>query len=143
MLDCSTESASSRWPDGRPFCLPSESSVWNNLDLEEGWRGLPGHVACDHRQSLTHAKGHPQPSLLFITRYTVTLFSDHGALNSFLQFVIGPVSHTLSFVFNIVSRTFEYQADAFAVHLGYAEPLKVGLIRLQVGFLSSQNTLRQ
>jgi Zn-dependent protease with chaperone function len=50
-----------------------------------------------------------------------------------VQFVIGPISHTLSFLFNIVSRTFEYQADAFAVKLGYAEPLKVGLIRLQVG----------
>eukprot|EP00243_Klebsormidium_subtile_P003695 TRINITY_DN17285_c0_g1_i1.p1 TRINITY_DN17285_c0_g1~~TRINITY_DN17285_c0_g1_i1.p1 ORF type:complete len:432 (-),score=113.02 TRINITY_DN17285_c0_g1_i1:190-1485(-) len=54
-------------------------------------------------------------------------------------FVIGPVSHTLSFVFNIVSRTFEYQADAFAVHLGYAEPLKVGLIRLQEENLSAMN----
>lgn len=54
-------------------------------------------------------------------------------------FVIGPISHTLSFLFNIVSRTFEYQADAFAVKLGYAEPLKVGLIRLQEENLSAMN----
>ncbi|KAL6565953.1 CAAX prenyl protease 1 [Orobanche hederae] len=51
-----------------------------------------------------------------------------------------PLSHLVNFLFNLVSRAFEFQADAFAKKLGYAAPLKAGLIKLQEENLSAMNT---
>jgi STE24 endopeptidase len=41
------------------------------------------------------------------------------------SFLYGPVEHLFSFLMHVLSRRFEYQADAFALDLGYslAEPL--------------------
>ncbi|CAI7814716.1 unnamed protein product, partial [Closterium sp. NIES-53] len=47
------------------------------------------------------------------------------------QHLSTPVSHLLDFGLNIISRTFEYQADAFAVKMGYAPKLRSGLIKMQ------------
>ncbi|KAK6142791.1 hypothetical protein DH2020_023139 [Rehmannia glutinosa] len=51
-----------------------------------------------------------------------------------------PLQHLVSFSLNLVSRAFEFQADAFAKKLGYAAPLKAGLIKLQEENLSAMNT---
>jgi STE24 endopeptidase len=48
------------------------------------------------------------------------------------QHTIMPLQHLVSFCLNLVSRAFEFQADAFARKLGYAVPLRAGLIKLQV-----------
>jgi len=57
----------------------------------------------------------------------------------FFQFIMSPVDNVLSFVMNIISRTFEFQADAFGKKLGYAEQLKSGLIKLQLENLGNMN----
>lgn len=44
--------------------------------------------------------------------------------------IYSPVSHVLTFVMNLLSRKFEYEADAFAVSLGHGDELKSGLITL-------------
>ncbi|GAA95272.1 uncharacterized protein L969DRAFT_45748 [Mixia osmundae IAM 14324] len=46
------------------------------------------------------------------------------------QFLLGPLDTLLQFANNWQSRVMEYEADAFAKNLGYAQQLKVGLIRL-------------
>jgi len=46
------------------------------------------------------------------------------------QFIISPVDVVITFLSNLLSRLFEYQADRFAVGLGYATDLKSGLIKL-------------
>ena len=46
------------------------------------------------------------------------------------QFLFSPIAHVSAFLMNVVSRRFEYQADAYAVQLGYGEELKTGLIAL-------------
>lgn len=56
------------------------------------------------------------------------------------QHTIMPLHHLMSFGLNLVSRTFEFQADAFASKLGYAVPLRAGLIKLQEENLSAMNT---
>ncbi|CAI5935536.1 unnamed protein product, partial [Closterium sp. NIES-65] len=56
------------------------------------------------------------------------------------QHLSTPVSHLLDFGLNIISRTFEYQADAFAVKMGYAPKLRSGLIKMQEENLSAMNT---
>lgn len=60
-------------------------------------------------------------------------YSDKPALIGLLlfQFIISPIDHIVGFVFNILSRMYEFQADAFAKKLGYAKELREGLIRLQ------------
>ncbi|KAJ6334563.1 hypothetical protein OIU78_011440 [Salix suchowensis] len=45
-----------------------------------------------------------------------------------------------SFGLNLVSRAFEFQADAFAKKLGYGSALRAGLVKLQEENLSSMNT---
>jgi len=49
----------------------------------------------------------------------------------FFQCVYSPVQHVLSFLFNVVSRKHEFEADAFAADLGYGPELKAGLLTLQ------------
>jgi STE24 endopeptidase len=46
-------------------------------------------------------------------------------------FLFGPVSEALGFAFNALSRMFEYQADGFAVGLGWAGDLTQALLTLQ------------
>ncbi|KAL3624431.1 CAAX prenyl protease 1 [Castilleja foliolosa] len=56
------------------------------------------------------------------------------------QHTVIPLQHLVSFSMNLVSRAFEFQADAFAKKLGYAVPLRAGLIKLQEENLSAMNT---
>ncbi|KAL3502863.1 hypothetical protein ACH5RR_019382 [Cinchona calisaya] len=51
-----------------------------------------------------------------------------------------PIRRLVSFGFNLVSRSFEFQADAFAKKLGYSSPLRAGLVKLQEENLSAMNT---
>ncbi|CAN0884361.1 CAAX prenyl protease 1 homolog [Linum grandiflorum] len=56
------------------------------------------------------------------------------------QHIIIPFQHLVSFGLNLISRSFEFQADAFAKKLGYAVPLRAGLVKLQEENLSAMNT---
>nr|AAB61028.1 A_IG002N01.21 gene product [Arabidopsis thaliana] len=49
-----------------------------------------------------------------------------------VQHTVIPLQHLVSFGLNLVSRAFEFQADAFAVKLGYAKDLRPALVKLQV-----------
>ncbi|GFP80668.1 putative cyclin-d6-1 [Phtheirospermum japonicum] len=50
----------------------------------------------------------------------------------FVSHTVIPLQHLVSFSLNIVSRAFEFKADAFAKKLGYAAPLRARLMKLQV-----------
>jgi len=75
------------------------------------------------------------------------LYSDFGfgtkptmiGLFLFFQVIMGPADHVIGFLMNILSRTFEFQADSFAKTLGYAEQLKTGLIKLNIENLHDMN----
>ncbi|XP_043715120.1 CAAX prenyl protease 1 homolog isoform X3 [Telopea speciosissima] len=56
------------------------------------------------------------------------------------QHTVIPLQHLVSFGLNLVSRSFEFQADAFAKKLGFVKALKAGLVKLQEENLSSMNT---
>lgn len=56
------------------------------------------------------------------------------------QHTVIPIQHIVSFGLNLVSRAFEFQADAFAKKLGYGKSLRAGLIKLQEENLSTMNT---
>jgi STE24 endopeptidase len=56
------------------------------------------------------------------------------------QHTILPLQHVVSFALNLVSRSFEFQADAFAKKLGYPNELKAALVKLQEENLSAMNT---
>lgn len=43
-----------------------------------------------------------------------------------------PVDHLLQFLLHMLSRKNEFEADAHAVHLGYAKGLQSGLVKLQL-----------
>lgn len=47
------------------------------------------------------------------------------------SFVFSPLSHLIQFAQHVLSRRFEFQADAFAVELGYGDQLGEALITLQ------------
>ncbi|KAJ3359514.1 CAAX prenyl protease 1 [Kappamyces sp. JEL0680] len=55
------------------------------------------------------------------------------------QFVYSPVDSVMTFLMNAMTRSKEFQADAFAKKLGYAEQLKAGLIKLHTSNLSNAN----
>ncbi|RYR75186.1 hypothetical protein Ahy_A02g009861 [Arachis hypogaea] len=57
-----------------------------------------------------------------------------------VQHTVIPIQHLVSFGLNLVSRSFEFQADAFAKKLGYAAELRAGLVKLQEENLSAMNT---
>ncbi|XP_020590036.1 CAAX prenyl protease 1 homolog isoform X2 [Phalaenopsis equestris] len=57
-----------------------------------------------------------------------------------VQHTVIPIQHVVSFGLNLVSRAFEFQADAFAKKLGYGKSLRAGLIKLQEENLSTMNT---
>lgn len=56
------------------------------------------------------------------------------------QHTVIPLQHIVSFLLNLVSRSFEFQADSFAKKLGYASPLRAALVKLQEENLSAMNT---
>ncbi|KAI4303380.1 hypothetical protein MLD38_039020 [Melastoma candidum] len=56
------------------------------------------------------------------------------------QHTVIPLQHLVSFGLNLVSRSFEFQADAFAKKLGYSTELRAGLVKLQEENLSAMNT---
>lgn len=49
-----------------------------------------------------------------------------------VSYVLGPYNALINFFMTIVSRTFEYQADAFAMELGYSKELGKALIKLNI-----------
>ncbi|KAF9937311.1 hypothetical protein BGZ75_000361 [Mortierella antarctica] len=55
------------------------------------------------------------------------------------QFLYSPVESVIAFVANMLSRRYEFQADAFARNLGYAGSLASGLIKLQLKNLGTMN----
>ncbi|XP_074326463.1 CAAX prenyl protease 1 homolog isoform X2 [Apium graveolens] len=56
------------------------------------------------------------------------------------QHTVMPLQRVVSFALNLVSRAFEFQADAFAKSLGYSTPLRAALVKLQEENLSAMNT---
>ncbi|KAJ0974435.1 hypothetical protein J5N97_016400 [Dioscorea zingiberensis] len=56
------------------------------------------------------------------------------------EYTVMPIQHLVNFGLNLVSRAFEFQADAFAKKLGYSAALRAGLVKLQEENLSSMNT---
>lgn len=87
-----------------------------------------------------------QFTLFAVVRHTTALYVDFGfdskpALISLLLFqhIISPVDHVVSLAFNLLSRHFEFQADAFACKLHHGPALRNGLIRLQEENKSSPN----
>ncbi|XP_059634249.1 CAAX prenyl protease 1 homolog [Cornus florida] len=56
------------------------------------------------------------------------------------QYTIMPLEHLVSFVSNIVSRSLEFQADAFAKKLGYTAALRASLVIMQEENLDAMNT---
>ncbi|KMZ59601.1 CAAX prenyl protease 1 [Zostera marina] len=56
------------------------------------------------------------------------------------QHTVIPFQHVVSFGLNLVSRAFEFQADAFANNLGFSKSLRAGLVKLQEENLSTMNT---
>ncbi|KAK7837973.1 caax prenyl protease 1 like protein [Quercus suber] len=57
-----------------------------------------------------------------------------------VQHTVIPLQHLVSFALNLVSRSFEFQADGFAKKLGYSSSLRAGLVKLQEENLSAMNT---
>lgn len=49
-----------------------------------------------------------------------------------ITYVLGPYNALISFFMTMVSRAFEYQADAFAKSLGYSKELTKALIKLNI-----------
>lgn len=81
---------------------------------------------------------------LFLTRqelYTSFGFTSHPILIGFLlfQFVYSPVEAVMGFAMNLLSRKHEFEADFFAVQLGYSDVLASGLIKLQIKNLGNMN----
>ncbi|TKY63970.1 CAAX prenyl protease 1-like [Spatholobus suberectus] len=56
------------------------------------------------------------------------------------QHTVIPFQHLFNFGLNLVSRSFEFQADAFGKKLGYASALRSSLVILQEENLSAMNT---
>uniref|UniRef100_A0A7C8YP35 Peptidase M48 domain-containing protein n=2 Tax=Opuntia streptacantha TaxID=393608 RepID=A0A7C8YP35_OPUST len=55
------------------------------------------------------------------------------------EYTVVPLECLVYFASNLVSRYFEFQADAYAKKLGYAKELQAGLIRLQEENLGTMN----
>ncbi|RHZ58838.1 zinc metalloprotease [Aspergillus thermomutatus] len=52
---------------------------------------------------------------------------------------LAPMDAVVKLLMNILSRKFEFQADAFAVKLGYSEQLAASLLKLQIQNLSTMD----
>ncbi|KAG0057524.1 hypothetical protein BGZ83_009163 [Gryganskiella cystojenkinii] len=109
-----------------------------------------GHWACNHTLKML-AFSQVQ---IFATFYLFSHFIHNKAMyESFgfvdatptligfllFQFLYSPVDSAMSFVNNMISRRYEFQADAFARNLGYASSLASGLIKLQLKNLGTMN----
>jgi len=76
-----------------------------------------------------------------------SLYSDfgftaqHPIIVGFLLFsdVLGPLDTVIKLLMNILSRRFEFEADAFANKLGYNADLARSLIKLQIQNLSTMD----
>ncbi|KAK9826840.1 hypothetical protein WJX81_006463 [Elliptochloris bilobata] len=86
-------------------------------------------------------------SLFAAVRTSPALFASFGfrssrpAIIAFMlfQFISAPLEEVLAFLMNLVSRSFEFQADRFAASLGRAEELRGALLRLDAKNRSAQN----
>lgn len=67
--------------------------------------------------------------------------TQHPIIIGFLLFsdVLGPMDSVIKLLMNILSRRFEFQADAFADKLGYNAELARSLIKLQIQNLSTMD----
>lgn len=67
--------------------------------------------------------------------------TEHPIIVGFLLFsdILGPMDNVLKLLMNILSRRFEFQADAFANSLGYNTELCRSLIKLQIQNLSTMD----
>jgi STE24 endopeptidase len=65
----------------------------------------------------------------------------HPIIIGFLLFsdILGPMDNVIKLLMNILSRRFEFQADAFANNLGYTNELSRSLIKLQIQNLSTMD----
>ncbi|CAM9302219.1 unnamed protein product [Scytosiphon promiscuus] len=57
----------------------------------------------------------------------------------FFAVMWAPVDHLLGVLMNVLSRKNEFEADAYAVKLGYAKGLQSGLVKLQLENLGNMN----
>jgi STE24 endopeptidase len=66
---------------------------------------------------------------------------DRPIIVGFILFsdVLGPMDTVIKLLMNILSRRFEFQADAFAKGLGYSAELARSLIKLQIQNLSTMD----
>eukprot|EP00879_Flechtneria_rotunda_P033237 GHRR01036789.1.p3 GENE.GHRR01036789.1~~GHRR01036789.1.p3 ORF type:complete len:127 (+),score=46.82 GHRR01036789.1:358-738(+) len=55
------------------------------------------------------------------------------------QYIVSPVDEVIRYLTNLVSRRFEYQADAFAVLQGKGQQLKEALLKLEETNKASMN----
>ncbi|KAF9429218.1 hypothetical protein BGZ76_001642 [Entomortierella beljakovae] len=109
-----------------------------------------GHWACNHTLKML-IFGQAQ---LFVIFYLFSQFiNDKSMYTSFgfvdstptligfllFNYLYSPVDSVISFIANMISRRYEFQADAFARDLGYAASLASGLIKLQLKNLGTMN----
>ncbi|KAJ9151586.1 CAAX prenyl protease 1 [Coniochaeta hoffmannii] len=68
-------------------------------------------------------------------------FKEHPIIVGFILFsdVLGPMDVLVKLLMNILSRRYEFQADAFAKNLGYKTELAKSLIKLQIQNLSTMD----
>lgn len=86
-------------------------------------------------------------SLFSVFVHNNSLYSDfgftdqHPIIIGFLLFsdILGPLDNVIKLLMNILSRRFEFQADAFARGLGYKDELARSLIKLQIQNLSTMD----
>nr|XP_023890173.1 CAAX prenyl protease 1 homolog [Quercus suber] len=88
-----------------------------------------------------------QLGLFFFVRQSNALFQIFGfdtqpvVIGFYIyQHIVMPVQRLLEFCMNLLSRSSEFKADAFAKNLGYGRALRAGLIKLQDCNLSVVNT---
>ncbi|KAG0005118.1 hypothetical protein BGZ65_011955 [Modicella reniformis] len=109
-----------------------------------------GHWACNHTLKML-AFGQVQ---LFAIFYLFSQFINNkdmymsfgftDAMPTLIGFLLfnylySPVESVIGFITNMISRRYEFQADAFARNLGYAASLASGLIKLQLKNLGTMN----
>lgn len=68
-------------------------------------------------------------------------YKEYPIIIGFLLFsdALAPMDTVVKLLMNVLSRTFEFQADEFAVKLGYSKELAKSLIRLQIQNLSTMD----
>lgn len=68
-------------------------------------------------------------------------FKEHPIIIGFILFsdALSPTDVVIKFLMNVLTRKFEFQADAFAKGLGYPEQLARSLLKLQIQNLSTMD----